>query len=158
MTDTVRDRGAAVIPVPPPVFYGVGFAAGLVIARWIPLAFARPRPVLAVGGLLIAAGVALALAGVVTVLRNKTTIVPHRPVSTLVTAGPYRLSRNPMYAGLALAYAGSAIAAGSAGPLLTLPLVLLALTRLAIRPEERYLTRRYPDEYVSYRRHVRRWL
>jgi protein-S-isoprenylcysteine O-methyltransferase Ste14 len=95
---------------------------------------------------------------VTTVLRHKTTIVPHRPVSTLVIAGTYRLSRNPMYAGLALAYVGVALMVGTGWPLITLPLVLLAVLRLAIRPEERYLNDRYADVYAAYQSRVRRWL
>ena len=122
------------------MFYGVGFADGLVVAHWVPLRFARPPAVIVLAGLLLAAGIGLALAGVVAVLRHKTTIVPHRPVSILVTGGPYRISRNPMYTGLALAF------------------VLLAVLRPAIRPEEDYLTSRYTDAYASYRQRVRRWL
>jgi protein-S-isoprenylcysteine O-methyltransferase Ste14 len=108
--------------------------------------------------LLLAAGVALAAAGVAAVLRHRTTIVPHRPVSTLVTRGAYRISRNPMYAGLALAYAGGALLAQSWWTLLGLPIVLALVFRLAIRPEERYLSARYGDEYATYQRQVRRWL
>lgn len=158
MSDVTRERGAAVIPVPPPVFYGVGFAAGLAVAHWIPLGITRPPAVITVAGLLLVAGVGLSLAGIVTVLRHKTTIVPHRPVATLVTSGPYRISRNPMYTGLALAYLGIALLVGDGWPLLALPLVLLAVYRLAIRPEERYLTSRYADDYAGYRGRVRRWL
>jgi protein-S-isoprenylcysteine O-methyltransferase Ste14 len=128
------------------------------VAHWVPLGFARPPAVIILAGLLLAAGAALALAGVLTVLRHQTTIVPHRPVSTLVTSGPYRISRNPMYTGLALTYLGSALLIGAGWPLLTLPLVLLAVLRLAIGPEERYLTSRYADAYSTYRQQVWRWL
>lgn len=77
-----------------------------------------------IAGLLVLA-VGLAIAGVVTVVRHKTTIVPHHAVATLVTSGPYKLSRNPMYTGLALQLVGGALVVGSWGPLILLPVVLL---------------------------------
>jgi protein-S-isoprenylcysteine O-methyltransferase Ste14 len=151
-------RGAAVVPIPPPAFYGAGFAVSLVLQHWLPLGFHRPSVVVIVGVVLFAAGVALALAGVVTVLRHRTTIVPHRPVSTLVTDGPYRISRNPMYAGLAVAYLGGTLLAGTWWGLILAPLVAFVVFRLAIQPEERYLAERYPTEYAAYRHRARRWL
>ncbi len=158
MTSIVQERGAAVVPVPPPAFYVAGFAAGLVIAHWVPLSFSHPTAVMAAAGLLLAAGVGLSLAGVLAVMRHKTTIVPHRPVSTLVTSGAYRISRNPMYTGLAITYTGAALLVGAVWPLLTLPLVLLAVFRFTVQPEERYLSSRYTDVYIGYRSRVRRWL
>lgn len=158
MTGIAREPGAAVVPVPPPAFYVGGFAAGLAAAHWVPLGFDRPAAVVAAAGLFLAAGGGLALAGVLAVVVHRTTIVPHRPVSTLVTSGPYRISRNPMYTGLALAYVGVALLIGTGWPLVTLPLVLVAVRRLAIQPEEHYLTSRYADAYTGYRHRVRRWL
>lgn len=158
MNSVVRERGAAVTPVPPPVYYAAVFAAGLGLQDLVPLGFGRSTATVLCGLLLVATGVALAAAGVVAVLRHRTTIVPHRPVSTLVVRGPYRISRNPMYAGSALAYAGGALLAQSWWPLLGLPIVLALVFRLAIRPEERYLSTRYGDEYATYQREVRRWL
>lgn len=82
------------------------------------------------------AGLGLDLAGVATVLAHRTTIVPHRPVAKLITTGIYRISRNPMDAGLAIMVAGGALLTGAWWPLLTLPLALVAVTQLAIKPEE----------------------
>src|SRR4051812_34704618 len=67
------------------------------------------RPATAVAGVAVGVlGLVLNFAGVAGVVRHRTTIVPHRPVATLITAGAYRLSRNPMYTGLAIAYLGAA--------------------------------------------------
>jgi protein-S-isoprenylcysteine O-methyltransferase Ste14 len=117
------------------------------------------RPVTAVAGALVAAlGLALAFAGVVAVIRHRTTIVPHHPVATLLTGGAYRFSRNPMYTGLAIAYLGLALVFGSWWPLVLWPLVIVAVRQLVIRPEEDYLTRRFGPTYTGYRSRVRRWL
>ena len=137
-------RGARVLWIPPPVYYAAGFVAGTLLdsaAVSLPIG---GRPAVALIGVVIAAaGAALALSGVVGVVRHQTTIVPHHPVSSLVTTGVYRISRNPMYAGLAIVYLGGALIAGSWWPLVLLPLVLFAVQRLVIRPEERYLTEHF---------------
>src|SRR6185503_4522925 len=106
------------------------------------------RPATAVAGALVTAlGLALAFSGVAAVIRHRTTIVPHHPVATLLTGGVYRLSRNPMYTGLAIAYLGLALLFGSWWPLALWPLVVVAVRRLVIRPEEQYLARRFGQTY-----------
>ena len=148
-------QGARVIFIPPPAYYAAGLAGGMAIDS----AVAAPlgaHPVL--GAVVAAPGVALAAAGVVAVVRHRTTIVPHHPVSTLVTGGVYRLSRNPMYTGLAVVYLGLALMLGSWWPLVLWPLVILAVRQLVIRPEERYLAERFGPVYADYRSRVRRWL
>jgi protein-S-isoprenylcysteine O-methyltransferase Ste14 len=111
-----------------------------------------------VGVAILAAGLALDLAGVAAVIIHRTTIVPHRPVATLITSGIYRFSRNPMYTGLAVMVGGGALIAGTWWPLLLLPLAVLAVTLLAIKPEEAYLTEHFGSRYTDYQREVRRWL
>ncbi len=154
----VAPRGAEVPFVPPPLYYGVALGGGMLLNAAVPLSFGG-RPATVVAGVAVAAaGLALALAGVAGVIRHRTTIVPHHHVSTLVADGAYRWSRNPMYAGLAIAYLGAALALGSWWPFVLWPLVVLAVDRLVIRPEERYLTSRFGQAYTDYRTRVRRWL
>lgn len=151
-------RGAHVIFIPPPIYYVVAFVAGLLLNGPVPLPL-DGRPTIAVIGAVVAAlGIVLTAGGVRGVLRHRTTIVPHHPVAALVTTGAYRVSRNPMYAGLAILYVGGALLAGSWWPLLLLPLPLAAVRYLVVGPEERYLTERFGDEYDRYRARVRRWL
>ncbi|WP_240670331.1 methyltransferase family protein [Actinoplanes solisilvae] len=155
---TDADRGARVSPVPPPLYYVAGFVAGLLLHAAAPLPLGgRPGTIVA-GAVVAALGVVLTAGGVRAVIRHRTTIVPHHPVAALVTTGAYRLSRNPMYAGLALLYVGGALLAGSWWPLVLLPLALAAVRYLVIGPEERYLAERFGEEYDRYRAGVRRWL
>ena len=63
-----------------------------------------------------------------------------------------------MYAGLAIAYVGGALLAGTAWPLATLPIALFAVRRIVIDPEERYLAARFGGAYAAYRARTRRWL
>ncbi len=76
----------------------------------------------------------------------------------LVIAGPYKMTRNPMYLGLAFVYLGIAIAGRSLWAVVLLPLVLTIIQAWAILPEEDFLKRRFGAEYVSYMTKVRRWL
>jgi protein-S-isoprenylcysteine O-methyltransferase Ste14 len=151
-------HGAQVIFVPPPLYYVAGLAGGMAIngVAAVPL---DGRPATAAAGAVLAAlGVVLAFAGVAAVIRHRTTIVPHHPVATLVTGGAYRLSRNPMYTGLAITYLGLALLFGSWWPLALCPLVIIAVRQLAVRPEEQYLMQRFGQTYIDYQSRVRRWL
>ena len=167
MTDTTeRDpvgapavaTGAKVVPIPPPAYYAAALASGVLLHRAVPLDVpARPSSAL-LGGAVLVAGLVLDLAGVATVIANRTTIVPHRPVAKLLTSGIYRFSRNPMYTGLGLVVAGGALVVGTWWPLVLLPLALVAVRRLVIEPEETYLAEHFGTAYADYRRSVRRWL
>ncbi len=157
-TDTTATRGARVLFIPPPLYYGAGFAAGMLLHDLVPLPVGG-RPATAVAGAAVGGlGLVLTFAGVAGVIRHRTTIVPHHPVAALITTGAYRLSRNPMYTGLAIAYLGGALLAGSWWPIALWPLPILAVERLVIRPEEQYLSERFGRAYADYRSRVRRWL
>ena len=151
-------RGARVIFIPPPLYYVAGLAGGMLLnglAAW-PVG-GRPGTLIA-GAAIAVAGLTLSFSGAAGVIRHRTTIVPHRPVSALIRTGAYRLSRNPMYTGLAIAYLGAALLLGSWWPVALEPLVILAVYGLVIRPEERYLSERFGSAYADYRARVRRWL
>lgn len=105
-----------------------------------------------------AALIALDTASMVRFSRKRTPVSPAQASTALVTDGPYRFTRNPMYMGMACAYAGAAVAAAVLWALAFLPVVLLAVDRLVIPREERHLARAFGAEYDRYRGHVRRWL
>jgi len=154
-------RHGARVAIPPPLLFALGFLAGAWLrAAWpgdaLPAAYAPAAR--AAGFVLLAAGVSGAVAGLVTFFRAKTTVIPHRAASSLVQHGPYRITRNPMYVGLTLAYAGLALALNRLWPLAILPVVLAILIVAVIRPEERHLDERFGDEYRDYKRRVRRFL
>jgi protein-S-isoprenylcysteine O-methyltransferase Ste14 len=151
-------RGARVIYIPPPLYYAAGLAGGVAINAVVALPFGGRPATVVTGAVLAILGLVLAFTGVAAVIRHRTTIVPHHPVATLLTSGAYRLSRNPMYTGLAIAYLGLAVLFGSWWPLALWPLVILAVRQLVIRPEEQYLTRRFGRTYTDYQSRVRRWL
>lgn len=155
---TGSGSGAKVTPVPPPVIYVLAFAVGLVLHAVTDDRIGG-RPATAwLGAVFIACGLVLA-AGVVSMfVRAHTTVIPHRRVSALVTSGPLRFSRNPMYTAFALVTIGAALVIGTWWPLVTLIPALLVIGFAVIGPEERYLAETFGEDYAAYRAKVRRWL
>ena len=148
---------------PPPLWLVAGWLIGWLLENFVaPLRFSDSVAVVQLlhgaGILLIVLGFALAAWGVLTFVRSRTAIIPHRSASQLVETGPYRFTRNPMYTGLSAVYLGAVLAFNAVWPLVFLPLSLLALYHFVIAREERYLTDAFGTVYSSYQQRVRRWL
>src|SRR5215475_4355470 len=110
------------------------------------------------GGVLFAVGVVIAGWALALFRRSRTTTVPGEVSAKLVTWGPYRFTRNPMYVGLTLAYLGEAGMLKQIWPVILLPLTLAYINWTVIPLEEARLEEVFPDEYQQYRARVRRWL
>jgi protein-S-isoprenylcysteine O-methyltransferase Ste14 len=119
---------------------------------------ASARVTLSLGAALFALGAVIAGWGLVTFRRAGTTTVPGKPSSQLVTWGPYRFSRNPMYVGLATAYLGEAFLLRQVWPAALLPIVLAYVNWAVIPVEQARLAEVFDAEYAAYQRRVRRWL
>ena len=110
------------------------------------------------GVVLFTVGAVIAGWGLVTFHRARTTTVPGKASSRLVTWGPYRFSRNPMYVGLATAYLGEAFLLRQVWAAALLPIVLAYVNWVVIPVERARLTEVFGAEYDAYQRRVRRWL
>ena len=146
------------IRVPPPLYYLAGLIAGLALELAFPIdgppAWARMAAAAAgAAGFLLTGARAAGL-----FKRRVTPIIPFKPTTSLVTDGPYRFTRNPMYIGMACLYVAIATATGLIWALVLLPLVLVVVDRVVIAREEPYLERLFGGEYLDYKRRVRRWL
>jgi protein-S-isoprenylcysteine O-methyltransferase Ste14 len=157
MTSVYERRGPG-IRVPPPLIYLGGFVCGL-LAELVAPSPGLPNW-LRIGG--AAAGIVLLLLldtrAMLRFRRVGTPFNPARAAEALVTDGPYRLTRNPMYLGMACAYAGAALAAEALWSLALLALVLLIIDRVIIPKEEAHLAASFGEQYLRYRGRVRRWL
>jgi protein-S-isoprenylcysteine O-methyltransferase Ste14 len=90
--------------------------------------------------------------------RLGTDVQPFRDASTVVTEGPYRFSRHPMYLGMVVLVLGVALLAGSLVPLIV-PLLLWSLLTVQFAiPEEAAMRRQFGTVYDAYARQVRRWI
>lgn len=147
--------------VPPPPLFVAAFMAGVALSTVVPLTLV-PHSLHAVGRALgIALIVAAALLAVVApalFLRHRTTLIPHGQARVLITGGPYRVTRNPMYLGLAIAYGGATLLVNAVWPLVFLIVPLVVLQARVIPFEEATLVRIFGDEYRRYQQRVGRWL
>lgn len=91
-------------------------------------------------------------------LWRKTTLSPYGKPQQLLTCGPFRVSRNPVYIGMLLIYLGVSLLWGDVWWLLLLPVLLMMLQVGIIRHEEQLLRLHFGTDYDDYCRKVRRWL
>ncbi len=143
---------------PPPLIAGAALLVGLGLRLLWPAALwpwpHRWLPVAACVG----ASLLLAPAAALTMHRAKTAIVPHHTSTALVTTGPFRFTRNPLYVSLGLLVLGVALAVNSAAMTVMLAPWVLVMDRGVIAREERYLGAKFGDDYRAYCRRVRRWV
>jgi len=156
-----NDTAVARVMARPPFLYRACLLLGLALDRVLPLPVTLPETAhvrWTAGGGLIVAGLAIVAAGVRNFSRAATPVPSNQPVRALVTTGIHGWSRNPIYVGMFLLYAGISIAARSPWVLiLALPLVIILRYGVVAR-EETYLERRFGDAYRAYKARVRRWL
>jgi protein-S-isoprenylcysteine O-methyltransferase Ste14 len=103
-------------------------------------------------------GVVLAVYAIVTLRRAGTTVRPHASATTLVTTGPYRRFRNPIYLADCLILFGLAEMTKNVWFVVAAVAFGFLVTWLSILPEERYLERRFGRTYLDYKAKSRRWI
>ena len=87
-----------------------------------------------------------------------TNISPLKPAVSLVTTGPFRFSRNPLYVAITFLYVGLTVLLNSWWGVVLLAPLLIVLHWGVVRREERYLELKFGDEYAEYRSRVRRYV
>ena len=152
------DQDSARIGFPPPLIYlGVlllGFAWTGFTGRLGPAGTLSNWT----GGAFLLLGAVLIIAGTERFRSVGTNPKPWKSSTSLVTTGIYRVTRNPMYLGMAILYAGLAIFFNSFTAFLLLPVAVLLIHTQVIAREERYLLGKFGADYVAYKKQVARWL
>jgi len=146
------------VALPPPLLFVGSFTIGLLVQWLHPISLLRFPLALCLGIALFTAGAWLGIWGERTMKKAGTNVNPLRPATALVTSGPFRFSRNPLYLAMVLLYLGLALAVNSLWPLVLLIPLLVVLHYGVILREERYLESKFGDAYRDYRAAVRRWL
>jgi len=158
MPDSSTDQPSIIAP--PPVLFFACLGTGCLL-EWLypigPLGLGRAARAGVGGGLfLISSGIAVLSFHVL--LKNQTPIDPHKPAARIVREGPFRFSRNPLYGSLLVLLVAMAAMLNSLWLILLLPVLIVLLDLGVVRPEERFLIKKFGDEYASYLSDVRRWL
>lgn len=142
----------------PPLLYGGAFIIVLVL-RWL-----RPAPILGhsitlwPGLALLVFGLAIMIWGRRALQAAGTNVNPSLPTTAIVTTGPFRFSRNPLYVGLTLLYLGLTLMLNTWWGVVLLVPVLLLMHRGVVLREERYLEQKFGEVYRQYRSKVRRYI
>lgn len=110
------------------------------------------------GCVLYLVAIAFAIPALIVMHRFNTPAEPWKPTVRIVSAGPFRFTRNPIYVALLLVLAGIAVQTASGWLMLLVPVLFFLLDIGVVRAEERYLTQKFGDEYLAYVRKVRRWI
>jgi protein-S-isoprenylcysteine O-methyltransferase Ste14 len=163
-TDTAgqqtNDAGTAGVIARPPLLFLGALALGFILDHLVPLPIAIPRTDLhrVIAGILVVIGIAVFGAGIRNFAGAGTPVQGTKPTRALVTTGIHRWTRNPIYVGMFLIFAGIAVAVRSPWiAILVLPLAIIMRYGVVAR-EEAYLERRFGDAYRAYKASVRRWL
>lgn len=146
--------------IPPPLIYAGFFFSSFLLQRLFPIGpFIGPFRLFSIlTYLILSAGFILLLPALWKFLVTKNTLVTIKPANSLQTSGIYSFTRNPMYLGLLFIYTGLALQKGNGWTLLLIPLLIWTMQQTVIRREEKYLARRFPDDFPRYRQKVRRWI
>ncbi len=144
----------------PPILLLALVAAAFVLGYLHPLPWPglNDWPARAVGLGLGASGIALVIWSILTLRRHGTTVLPDVGATALVTSGPYRRFRNPIYLADCLILFGVAEITKNLWFVFGAALFAILVTLLAIMPEERHLERRFGEAYLDYKSRTRRWL
>ena len=139
----------------PPVWMA-GFALfGAMFGRLVPIEVPFGS---VIGGALALLGLAIMLGAALQLLAGRTTVIPGRDPSRMMTGGLYRFSRNPIYLADAILLAGLFVYWGA---LIALPLValfMLLISKRFIADEETRLERLFGEEWQAYKSRTRRWI
>jgi len=141
----------------PPLLYAGALLLVVILRVFRPLPITAWVIALPAGLALSVAAIALARWGRRTMQAAGTNINPGLPATTVVTAGPLRYSRNPLYVALTLLYLGLTLAVNTWWGIVVLAPLLVVMQVGVVLREERYLDRKFGDSYRAYRSKVRRY-
>jgi len=144
--------------VRPPLVYLGAIVLGLAIQFVWPMHVAPAPLAVPIGAVLALVAVAVFRSAVRNFGAAGTPVPGNQPTTTIVRAGPYRFSRNPIYLAFSLFQLGLALCVNSLGLLIALVPAIALMSFVVIPREERYLEARFPSQYMPYKASVRRWL
>lgn len=141
----------------PPLIYLSGFVIGLVMELAYPVPI-LPDWIARWAGVLIALiSIPIVVSAVRAMHHAKTTINVRKPTTAIVSGGPFRWSRNPVYLSLTLFYLGIALLINSLWIAGWVVPILVVMRWGVIAREEQYLERKFGPEYLAYKAKTRRW-
>ena len=155
---TMIDEDSPQVRFPPPLIFVGGLLLGLLADRLLRLPYLVGAWPQTLGWALVVLGGIFIGAALGWFYSAGTNPEPWKRDNALVTKGFYRITRNPMYLGMALAGFGIALVLGSFGAFGGVALAIVLVDRFVIVREERHLAQTFGEAYTAYRQRVRRWI
>ena len=156
----VNSEDTARVLIPPPLLFFACLGFGIILEFLFP---SRPvswpwTPRIIAACILSLISGLFAIGAFIPLVRNKTPFNPSKPTVRIVREGSFRFSRHPMYLSLLLLLGGGAVLFCSLWLFIMIPVLFIAFEITAVRPEEKYLSEKFGDEYLHYKTSVRRWI
>jgi len=142
----------------PPIWLVIGLVTIFVLSEFAPLARFDSGLATGLGRFAILIGLVLLVHAAGMFRAAETDLVPFKNVTALVTTGGYRVTRNPMYLGMAMVLFGTSLTVGAFAGLFVTPVFMVIIEIRYIRPEEAMLRELFGDDFDAYCRLVRRWI
>ncbi|MEP3247572.1 MAG: isoprenylcysteine carboxylmethyltransferase family protein [Sneathiella sp.] len=157
-TEARTPRDHPDVKIPPPLCYLAFLMAGIFLnSDWSEGEIGSPVRLL-IGALIALCALSITASEARNHGKSGSNVEPWKPTTLILSNGLYAYSRNPIYVGMTITYAGIAFAAGSWIAFSLLPFCLLVIRYHVIAREEVYLEEKFGDEYLSYKASVRRWI
>ena len=157
-TDEAKQPDRAGVAFHPPLLLVASLGVGFLL-RWLaPLSVFTSTASLKIGPAIVALALGIFFWAAGTMLRGHASIPTNTPTDAIVAGGPFRFSRNPIYLSMILLHIGVGAWTNSLWFFVLAAIFVALLTGGVILREERYLERKFGDQYLTYKSRVRRWI
>jgi protein-S-isoprenylcysteine O-methyltransferase Ste14 len=156
VVDATPDNAGVIAP--PPLIFAGFLLIGLFLQWAWPLGLGPRIATEWLGGVALPVSLLIAGSALVAMKRERATVDPRKPTTTIVSAGPFRFTRNPLYLSLLVLEVGIGLWIDSLWVVLAVAPLAIVVQEGVIKREERYLEGKFGEEYLRYKSRVRRWI
>lgn len=142
----------------PPLLFAATLLFGCLLHLVFPVRLLPPLLSRIAGSLIVLAAGVIALWAERVMKAAGTNVRPDKPATAIVTTGPFRFTRNPLYLSLCALQLGIALLINGVMPVVFLLPLILVLHFGVVKREERYLAVKFGDDYLSFKNRTHRWL
>ena len=157
-TNIRKKMNTSVPKIPPPIFFLAALFVMILLNSFVPIGHWLNYPWRYLGVIIIVIGFSLSLGSGIYFRKLGTNPRPGTQANVLVTKGPFRFTRNPMYLGLVTMLIGVSILLGSYSPLFIIPVLFVILHTQFVLREEKWMEGWFGERYLEYKSKTPRWL
>lgn len=144
--------------IPPPIFFLIGLIAMILLSSFVPIGRWLNYPWRYLGIIFLVLGFSLSLGSGLSFRRLGTNPRPGAKATLMVTTGPFKYTRNPMYLGLTTMLIGIATLLGTFSPVLIIPIFFILVQTQFVLREEKLMEQWFGQPYLDYKKKTPRWL